>query len=219
MSMNTGARFWQLVGVVVLILGGYALAELHDAVQAKQKQLESQQQLLFRQQALLRDNRWIENRQEIERIQREWLAYLPVEESATVAKAHLLSQIRTVAQQAGIQNLNVTATDAEGGQPATSAGATGTARTNSVSRPGDAKPKADQLPAGVQVIKLRVAGHFQPTAFVKLLLALEQEQQFAIIERLTVRGTQLEVGIRCYRRFNAGPANLKANSPSAPITS
>ena len=215
--MNTGARFWQLVGVVVLILGGYVLAELHDAVQAKQKQLESQQQLLFRQQALLRDNRWIENRREIERIQREWLAYLPVEESATVAKAHLLSEIRAVAQQAGIQNLNVTATDAEGGQSSTSTGVAGT--TRAPSRSGDAKAKAAQLPAGVQVIKLRVAGNFQPTAFVKLLLALEQEQQFAIIERLTVRGTQLEVGIRCYRRFNAGPAKLKANSPSAPNTS
>lgn len=198
-DMKTGTRFWQLIGLVFLILGGYGLAELHDAVAVKQKQLETQRQLLFREEALLKDNRWKTNLRAVNQVREQWLNYLPVENSAAVAKAHLLSELRSAAQTAGMSSLTVSATDSESveqAKPATSTAANAYSKSRK-----DAKSNA--LPSGVHMIKVNIAGRFDPASFTRLVRVLEEERRFTIVERLSVRSTQLELSVRCYWRLNA----------------
>ncbi len=200
--MKTGARFWQLITLVLLILAAYGLGELYDAVDAKEKDFHNQQLLLSRQEALLQNNHWVENQHVVENIYKAWLSYLPTENSATFAKARLLTDIRTVAKNAGLTGLSVTATDAEIGDK--SASNLGTTPQRQTYQFGGDKKKINTLPAGVQMIKLTIGGRFDPASFNKLLLALEAEQRFTVIERVNIRGTQLELGIRCYWHLGAG---------------
>ena len=208
--MKTGERFWQLLCMVMLILVAYGLAELYDVNVAQQKQLESQIQLLDRQESLLRNNRWPENLIAVQKVQKAWVSFLPTEKSPTFAKARLLSDIRDLAKDAGIPNLVVSATDAEGGDKADlpEYGARPTYQSN-----GD-KNKLDVLPLGVQVIKLTVTGRFDPLAFTKLLHSMEEVQRFIIVERVIVRGAQMEIGIRCYWRVGTTLFKDKAEGQS-----
>jgi hypothetical protein len=210
--MKTGQRFWQLIGLVFGILSIYALLELSDALNARQTQLASLQQLLSRQEALLSDNHWAENLASVEQVRKAWTSYLPVEKTPTFAKARLLSDVRNFAREAGITNLMVTATDAEGGEKNND-------RTNTQARPaarfGGEKNKEEPLPKGVQMIKLTVTGRFDPAAFHKLLKKQEEAQRFSVIERVTVRGAQLELAIRCYWRLDpTHSANADLGKPA-----
>ncbi|MCU6434934.1 hypothetical protein LPB67_14245 [Undibacterium sp. Jales W-56] len=212
--MKTGERFWQLVGMVLLILVAYGLAELYDVNVAQQKQLESQRQLLLRQESLLKNNHWAANLLAVQKVQSAWMTYLPVEKSSTFAKARLLSDVRDLAKDAGIVNIAVTATDAEGGEKTDAAYGHYGAQTSNQS--GSDKSKLDVLPSGVQVIKLTVTGRFDPAPFTKLLRSLEEVQRFTVIERVVVRGTQLEIGIRCYwHKGNGLDKENTANKPTA----
>ncbi|MET3138888.1 hypothetical protein AAKU61_003261 [Undibacterium sp. GrIS 1.2] len=198
--MKTSERFWQLVGIVMLILVAYGLAELYDVIVIQQKQLESQNQLLGRQEGLLKNNRWRENLQDVQKVQKAWVEFLPSEKSPTFAKARLLSDIRDLAKDARVANLVVTATDAENGdKTGLSAGAYGAKQPY---QSNDDKNKLDMLPSGVQMIKLTVTGRFDPLAFTKLLHSLEETQRFTVIERAIVRGAQMEIAIRCYWRVD-----------------
>lgn len=199
--MNTGERFWQLIGMVVFILAAYGLMELVDFNAALQKQVQSQQQLLARQESMLKINHWQKDLNEVERIQNAWMAYLPAEKTPTFAKARLLSDVRNIAKDAGVANLSVTATDSEGGDKV-EVGTKSPAQKSTqggYQSIGD-KNKVDVLPSGVQMIKLTITGRFDPMAFSKLMLTLDDVQRFTIVERVTVRGAQLEMGIRCYWR-------------------
>lgn len=219
--MQTGKRFWQLIGFVFFILIVYGLMELSDAIAARQLQLKSQQQLLSRQEALLRDNHWPENLRLADQARKAWMSYLPVEKSPTFAKARLLSDIRNIAKEAGIANLTVTATDAEGGDKA-SGQAGDKANSGNVARPlarfGADKKKDDLLPVGVQMIKLTLSGRFDPVAFNKLMQKQADVQRFLVIERVTVRGAQLELGIRSYWRIepNALPGTSTVSVTGKP---
>lgn len=208
--MKTGERFWQLLGMVMLILVAYGLVELYDVNMAQQKQLESQSQLLERQERLLKNNHWPENLIAVQKVQKAWVSFLPTEKSPTFAKARLLSDIRDLAKDAGIPNLVVSATDAEGGDKVDSS-ASGEKFTYQSS--GD-KNKLDVLPSGVQVIKLTVTGRFDPLAFTKLLHSMEDAQRFIIVERAIVRGAQMEIGIRCYWRVGTTLTKDKAEGQS-----
>lgn len=213
--MQTGERFWQLVGAAIFILCAYGLAELFDSNTARQKQLANQQQLLVRQQAALKDSRWDQKLKDAEQVQKAWLAYLPVEKSATFAKARLLSDVRQLAKDAGIVGATVSALDAEGGEK------TGTALTSygagSSSSVQD-KTKPSSLPSGVQMIKVTLIGRFDPVPFGRLLDTLEDAQKFTVVERVLVRGTQLEVNIRCYWHLDAQVDKLAAVvTDSAPV--
>jgi hypothetical protein len=68
--MKTGERFWQLLGMVMLLLVAYGLAELYGMNLAQQKQLESQSQLLDRQESLLKNNHWPENLIAVQKVQK-----------------------------------------------------------------------------------------------------------------------------------------------------
>jgi uncharacterized secreted protein with C-terminal beta-propeller domain len=197
--MKSGERFWHLMGLVFGILSIYALLELSDALNVKQVQLASAQQLLSRQEALLHDNHWVENLGLVDKVRKAWMVYLPAEKTPTVAKAHLLSDVRNFAKDAGITNLIVTATDAElveKNDDRTSPKARPTARF------GIEKNKDELLPTGVRMIKLTVTGRFDPAAFYKLMQKQEEAQRYSVIERVTVRGAQLELSIRCYWRLD-----------------
>lgn len=198
--MQTGERFWQLVGAAIFILCAYGLAELFDSNAARQKQLANQQQLLVRQQAALKESRWDQKLKEAEQVQKAWLAYLPVEKSPTFAKARLLSDVRQMAKDAGVVGVTVSALDAEGGEK------TGTALTSygtGSSTSAQDKTKVSKLPSGVQMIKVTLIGRFDPAPFGRLLDVLEDTQNFTVVERVSVRGTQLEVNIRCYWHLDA----------------
>lgn len=211
--MQTGKNFWQLVGMVFFILIAYGLMELSDAIVAGGKQLEVQQKLLSRQKTLLRDNRWPENLHAADQARKAWTRYLPVEKSATFAKARLLSEIRLIAKDSGIANLTVTATEVEEGNDSSkragNRGGSGYA-ARPVARLGKSKNDDDRLPAGVHMIKLTVSGRFDPAGFYKLLQKQADAQRFSVAERITVRGTQLELGIRCYWRLetNSGAGTV-----------
>lgn len=200
--MQTGKRFWNLMGLVFVILITYGLMELSDSIMARQLQLKSQQQLLTKQEVLIRDNHWPENLRAIDLVRKGWMNYLPVEKSPTFAKARLLSEFRDMAKEAGIANLTVSATDSESSDKEN---AGETTVSGSVPRPvtrfGADKNKENPLPAGVQMIKLTIAGRFDPAAFNKFLKKQTDAQNFAVVERLTVRGGQLELGIRYYWRL------------------
>jgi hypothetical protein len=211
--MQTGKNFWQLVGMVFFILIAYGLMELSDSIAAGGKQLEAQRKLLSRQKTLLRDNHWPENLHAADQARKAWMRYLPLEKSATFAKARLLSEMRLIAKDSGIANLTVTATEVEEGNDASE-------RTgNKVGSGYAAGPVArfgknkndDRLPAGVHMIKLTVSGRFDSAGFYKLLQKQEDAQRFSVVERITVRGTQLELGIRCYWRLetNSGAGTAK----------
>ena len=202
--MQTGQRFWNLIGLVFFILIAYGLMELSDAIAARQLQLKSQQQLLTRQEALIKDNHWPENLRAVDQVRKGWMNYLPVEQSATFAKARLLSDFRDMAKEAGVANLTVSATDSEGTDKANEK--TGDTKGSgsiprAITRFGTDKNKESPLPTGVQMIKLTIAGRFEPAAFNKLLKKQADARNFAVIERLTVRGGQLEMGIRYYWRL------------------
>ncbi|MDO8178821.1 MAG: hypothetical protein Q7T62_11295 [Undibacterium sp.] len=216
--MQTGKRFWQLISFVFFILIVYGLMELSDAIAARQLQLKSQQQLLSRQEALLRDNHWPENLRLADQARKAWMSYLPVEKSPTFAKARLLSDLRHIAKEAGIANLTVTATDAEGGDKASDK-VGDKASAGNVARPlarfGADKNKDDLLPVGVQMIKLTLSGRFDPVAFNKLMQKQEEVQRFLVIDRVTVRGAQLELGIRSYWRIKP---NALPGTSTVPVT-
>jgi hypothetical protein len=204
--MKTGERFWQLIGFVFFILFMYGLMELSDALTARQAQITNLQQLLTRQENLVRDNHWLENAKAVENIKNAWLDYLPVEKTPTFAKAHLLSEVRNFARDAKINNLIVSATDAEGGeQTGNNANTKPIAKSSSTTRFAADKNKENVLPVGVQMIKLTISGRFDPAAFNSFLQKQADSQRFSVIERVTVRGAQLELGIRCYWRLD--PAN------------
>ncbi|MBC3812491.1 hypothetical protein [Undibacterium aquatile] len=209
--MQTGERFWQLVGAAIFILCAYGLAELFDSNTARQKQLANQQQLLVRQQAALKESRWDQKLKDAEQVQKAWLAYLPVEKSPTFAKARLLSDVRQLAKDAGIVGATVSALDAEGGEK------TGTALTSYGAGSGSSvqdKTKSS-LPSGVQMIKVTLIGRFDPVPFGRLLDTLEDAQKFTVVERVLVRGTQLEVNIRCYWHLDAQADKLAAAATDA----
>ncbi|MBR7794046.1 MULTISPECIES: hypothetical protein [Undibacterium] len=209
--MQTGERFWQLVGAAIFILCAYSLAELFDSNAARQKQLANQQQLLVRQQAALKESRWDQKLKDAERIQKAWLAYLPAEKSATFAKARLLSDVRQLAKDAGIVGVTVSAQDAEGGEK------TDAALTSYGTKSAQDKTKSS-LPSGVQMIKVTLIGRFDPTPFGRLLDTLEDQQKFTVVERVLVRGTQLEVNIRCYWHLDAGAdQSVAATTDAAPL--
>lgn len=196
--MKTGTQFWQLIAWVFVILSGYALAELHDAVEAKEKQLNSGRQLLIRQQAMLRDNRWVANLRAIEPVRQAWIDYLPHEDSAAISKANLLREMHTISHNAGVPGLTVLATDAE--NEANFSSPVNTSLPAYGSKSATAKP--DELPSGVQVIRLQITGRFEPVSFAKLLRALKDEKPSAIIERVSVHGAQLELNMRYYWRLS-----------------
>jgi hypothetical protein len=214
--METGKRFWLLIGFVAFILVAYALLELSDAVAARQTQLKGAQTLLARQETLLNDNHWNINLRTAEQARKDWLNYLPVEKTPTFAKAHLLSDLNQYAKEAGMFNIIVTATDAEGGDTANDK-MNDKSATSYVSRPpprfGVEKKKEASLPTGVQMIKLTISGRFDPATFYKFMQKLEDSQRFSVIDRVTVRGVQLELGVRCYWRVGT-----IAQAESKPVT-
>lgn len=222
--MQTGKRFWQLISFVFFILCVYGLMELSDAIVARQTQLKSQQQLLYRQEVLLQDNRWTEHLRSADQVRNAWLSYLPIEKSPTFAKARLLSELRNFAKEAGMTNVTVTATDAESGDGASDK-VNDKAGPANVVRPavrfGTDKKKEDLLPAGVQMIKLTIAGRFDPAAFYKFMQKQADAQRFSVVERVTVRGVQLELGIRCYWRLepNSIRSTNSGSVASAPVVS
>lgn len=195
--MKTGARFWKLIGLVILILGAYGLAELHDSVKAADKQLVSQQQLLSKQRALLHENHWTTDLESVDQVRQAWLKHLPAENTAAVAKAHLLNDIRSVARSAGMTSLSVTATEMEDNEASKAPSAYGF-------NPGQKKTEAEALPAGVHLIKVKIEGRFNPSAFAGLMKALEEEGRTTIIERVSVRGAQLELNLRFYWLMGTG---------------
>lgn len=194
--MKTGARFWKLIGLVILILGAYGLAELHDSVKAKEKRLDSQQQLLSKQRALAHENHWAADLESVDLVRQAWLKHLPSENSVAVAKAHLLNDIRSMARSAGMTTLSVTATEMEDNETSKAASSYG---FNSSQK----KIEAEVLPAGVHLIKVKIEGRFNPSAFAALMKALEEGRP-TIIERVSVRGTQMELNLRCYWLMGAG---------------
>ncbi|MDP2964089.1 MAG: hypothetical protein Q8N54_15165 [Sulfurimicrobium sp.] len=189
--MKTGARFWKLVGLVFLILGAYGLAELHDSVKAGDKRLVGQQQLLSKQRALLHENHWIADLESVEQVRQAWLKHLPSENTAAVAKAHLLNDIRSMAKSAGMTTLSVTATEMEDNEAGKTPSSYGF-------NPGQKKTEAETLPAGVHLIKVKIEGRFTPSTFAALMKALEEEGRPTIVERVSVRGAQMELNLRCY---------------------
>ena len=195
--MKTGARFWKLIGLVILILGAYGLAELHDSVKAKEKRLDSQQQLLSKQRVLLHENHWAADLESVDQVRQAWLKHLPSENTAAVAKAHLLNDIRSLARSAGMATLSVTATEMEDNETSKAPSSYG---FNSSQK----KIEAEVLPAGVHLIKVKIEGRFNPSAFAALMKALEEEGRPTIIERVSVRGTQMELNLRCYWLMGAG---------------
>ena len=201
--MKTGARLWQLVGMVILILGAYGLMELYDAIKVKKNQLDIQLQLVLKQKELLRDNHWVEDLAAVDLVRQAWLTYLPSADSVAVAKAHLLNDMRSLAQNAGITNLYVTATEIEADEKSNTAfgynSNTGSASNFSSS---SHKVDADVLPEGVHLIKVKLGGRFDPAVFTKLLRALEGEGRFTIVERASVRGAQMELNLRYYWRMS-----------------
>lgn len=216
--MQTGKRFWQLIGFVVFILMALGLLELSDAIVARQAQLKSQKILLARQEALIRDNHWEVNLRAAEQARKAWMNYLPAEKTPTFAKAHLLSDLRNYAKEAGMFNIIVTATDAEGGDKANDK-VNEKAATSISARPvprfGADKKKDDLLPAGVQMIKLTISGRFEPATFYKFMQKLTDAQRFSVIDRVTVRGMQLELGMRCYWRVGS-VANVSVDAGPNP---
>lgn len=214
--METGKRFWQLIGFVVFILISYGLLELSDAIAAKKTQLKGLQALLTRQEILLRDNHWNANLRNAEQARKAWMNFLPVEKTPTFAKAHLLSDLNRYAKEAGMFSIIVTATDAEGSDKANDK-IGDKAATSIAPRPlprfGVDKKKEDLLPTGVQMIKLTIAGRFEPATFYKFMQKLADSQRFSVVDRVTVRGLQLELGVRCYWRV-AAPVNTDTNPNS-----
>ncbi|MBI1891035.1 MAG: hypothetical protein HYS18_10335 [Burkholderiales bacterium] len=194
--MKTGARFWQLIGLTFLILAWYGLAELDDAVTAKQKQLQDQRMLLTKQEDLLRDNQWKSNLADIEKVRTKWLAYIPEENSPALAKAHLLNELRSAAVNVGILNATVNATEGELEEQANSSVSGST--NSAYAKAGESKAKL--LPSGLHVIKVNIVGRFDPAAFTKLVRVLEDERRFTVIERISVRGVQMDLNLRCYWR-------------------
>lgn len=201
--MKTGPRFWQLMAVVCLILGGYALAELYDAISAKQIALDAERVLLTRQEALLRDNQWGQRLLASQEIREKWLLSLPTEDTPALARAHLLSNVRTVAQDAGLAGVTVGASELEGGETAKAEAAP----TGNVGKSAG-KRNINALPSGVRMTKMHISGRFEPTAFFKILRSLELGDLFAKIENITVRANQLEIDLRVYWRIK--PASLPA---------
>lgn len=216
--MKTGARFWQLVGLVFFILGAYGLAELYDAIQAKEKQLDSQQQLVKKQRALLHNNHWAANLAAVDSVRQAWLTYLPQEDSVAVAKAHLLNDMRTLAQNAGMANLSVTATEVENDEKDNATPEHGNnARSKNSFASSRKKSETDALPAGVQLIKVKLAGRFNPAAFTQLLRALGEEGRFAVVEHASVRGAQMELNLRCYWRMNTSKTAAKPENTNVSL--
>lgn len=210
--METGKRFWQLIGFVAFILIAYGLLELSDAITARQTQLKGLQTLLTRQETLLRDNHWNLNLREAEQARKAWMNYLPAEKTPTFAKAHLLSDLNRYAKEAGMFSIVVTATDAEGSDKANDKigdKAAASIAPRPFPRFGVDKKKEDLLPAGVQMIKLTISGRFEPATFYKFMQKLADSQRFSVVDRVTVRGLQLEFGVRCYWRLGA---NVNVNT-------
>jgi len=200
--MKIGAKFWQLIGVVLFILIGYALNELSDSIEANREHLRDRILLLAKQETLLRNNHWIENLHAVEAVREAWLGSLPTENSATFVKARLLSDVRDIAKDAGLNSVRVSATDSEGGDKPSGNTNSNSSDNQPSAYQGNRQKKGDALPSGVQMIKLNITGRFDPVAFNKLLLILKDKEQFAVIERIAVRGTQLELGLRCYWRLS-----------------
>lgn len=208
--MKTGARFWQLVGLVIFILATYGLAELHDAVKAREKQLDNQQQILSKQRLLLHDNHWGADLAAVDSVRQAWLAHLPLEDSVAVAKAHLLNEMRLLAQNAGMTNLSVTATEVEDKEK-------GNATSSYGFNSGQKRAEADALPEGVRLIKVKLEGRFNPASFTQLLRTLEEEGRFTIVDRASVRGAQMELNLLCYWRMNASKSAAISHNPDASL--
>ena len=81
------------------------------------------------------------------------------------------------------------------------------------------KTGANTLPAGVNLIKVKLGGTFDPAAFTKLLRAIEEGGRFTIVERATVLGTQMELNLRYYWRINhRNTATLPEHSNASRMT-
>jgi len=206
--MRMGERFWQLIAVVFAILVLYGLTSLYDFNVVQQKQLLNQQQLLMKQQAMLKGNHWQSYAKDAEKLKKAWLAYLPTERSPTSAKAKLLSDIRALAQNSGIPNVVVSAGDAEGGESVKSGNPFYADKSELGSK---ASSKSQSLPTQVQMIKLTINGRFDPIPFKHLIRNIDETLPFTVIDSVRVRGTQLEMGIRCYWRIEAKDEDSKLN--------
>ena len=74
----------------------------------------------------------------------------------------------------------------------------------------------DTLPEGVHLIKVKLGGRFEPVAFTKLLQALE-EGRFTIVERVSVRGVQMELDLRYYWQLKLGKAAVMPENTAASL--
>lgn len=218
--MKAGARFWQLIGMVMLILGAYGLIEQYDTVKIKKNQLDTQKQILLKQKTVLNDSHWVEDLAAVDSVRTAWLAYLPTADSVAVAKAQLLNDMRSLAQNAGVTNLLVTATEVEKEKNSLASGYNSnfgsTAYLSSDRNPAE----IDTLPEGVLLIKVKLGGRFEPAAFTALLQELENGR-FAVVERISIRGVQMELSLRHYWQRNlsiAGNVSEKAAESQNAVT-
>ena len=215
--MKTGARFWKLIGMVILILSAYGLMELFDAIKARNSQLGIQQQLLLKQRILLHDNHWVADLAAIDLVRQAWLAYLPSADSVAVAKAQLLNDMRSLAQNSGLTNLSVTATEVDENEKSNTASSynSGLGSTSAFSS-SYKKSDTEAPPKGVHLIKVKLGGRFDPAVFTKLLRALE-EGRFTIVESASVRGTQMELNLRYYWQMNLSKAAVMPENTGASL--
>lgn len=196
--MRVGENFWKLVCLVFLILGAYGLVILNDLVTEKSNLLDSQKKVLLKQRLLVENSAWVKNLAAVEPVRKAWLTYLPQDNSVALAKAHLLNAMRALAKDTGAMNLNVTATEVEVDAKNTLDNNIAIAQINHPS--SLMKDQPEILPKSVHLIKLKVSGRFDPAAFSKLLRAIEDEGKFISIERVSVRGAQMELNLRYYWR-------------------
>jgi hypothetical protein len=197
--MKTGERFWQLIGLVFFILGTYGLIDLNDQIKEKNNQLDRQYQILIKEQKLIQNNNyWVKNLKAINLVQQAWLSYLPLEDSVAVAKAHLLNDMRVLAKNTGVINLSITASETDEDNKDTSVDNNTISLQNETSN--FKKNEPESLPANVHLIKVKLTGNFDPTVFTKMLHALENNEKIISIERVSVRGPQMEVNLRYYWR-------------------
>ena len=209
--MQTGNRFWYLISIVAMILVIYGLLNLQDAIGAQQKQLDTQISLLQKQKKMLAGNEWIKNLKQAETAQKQWRSYLPAEKNITYAKAKLISDFRNLALDSGMTGISVNANEQDGNEKTALASIGKESGGNTLTRKDS---KADALPDNVQMLKLSLTGRFDPIAFNKLIKRLDDANRFIVIEKVSAKGAQLEIGVRCY--WQTETASDTANAPILP---
>lgn len=213
--MKTGDRFWQLIGLVFFILGAYGLVDLYDQIKEKNNQLDRQYQILVKHQMLMQNDFWAKNLKAVNLVQKAWLSTLPLEDSVAVAKAHLLNDMRVLAKNTGAINLSITASEIEEDDNATSVDNNTVSSQNKTSN-NYKKNEPESLPVNVHLIKVKLTGRFDPTVFTKLIHNLEESGKIITIERVSVRGPQMELNLRYYWRNNPVKATTMAKITDTP---